>query len=203
MNKKVIITAMVMALSLGLMACGGNNDTVPPVVETPSGAETGTSDVETPVDSQTPTNNTGSNVDETMMSAVEVFDKYVAEFPELKFEEMELDKDSGKYYYKLEGSDSTGEYEFKINAHDGSLIKKEMDKEIDFSGEITKEHVAKIDSFVDQALADAGADAKLDEWTLKFDDGIVKIEIEIDMPDLSDLEYKYDVNTGALLEKDN
>lgn len=78
-----------------------------------------------------------------------------------------------------------------------------MDKEIDFSGEITKEHVAKIDSFVDQALADAGADAKLDEWTLKFDDGIVKIEIEIDMPDLSDLEYKYDVNTGALLEKDN
>ena len=208
MIKKFRIVSIVMALSLGLMACSGNDDSKipveePPVVEASSQTETVTPDAQTPVEPETPTDNAGSKIDETMMMAADIFEKYMMEFPELKFKEMSLDKDFSNYIYKLEGSDNTGEHEFKINAQDGSLIKKELDKDIDFTGEITKDHVAKIDSFVDQALTDAGSDAKLDEWSLKVDDKIVKIEIDIDMGLLKNMEYTYDVNSGTLLEKEN
>lgn len=120
----------------------------------------------------------------------------------MKFEALSLDKDFSSYVYKMEGFDGTSEHEFEINSLDGSLIKKEMDMDQDFEGEITREHVEKIESFVDKAKADAGVGATVYEWTLSYDDGRVLMEIEMKEIGKMDLEYIYDVDTGNLLEKD-
>ena len=212
MFKKFKVLSAVMVLSLGLMACGTNDDPEipvdgPPVMETPSEGDTTQTPsvdnpVDTPTDVETPGNTTNNEI-ETIMSAVEIFDKYTTEYPDLMFEELSLDKELNGYVYKIDAYDATSEHEFKINANDGSLIKKDTDNDSDSSGEITKEHVDKINSFVDQALADAGNDATLDEWTLSHDDGMVKIEIEVKLSMLNDMEYTYDVNTGTLIEKED
>ena len=87
---------------------------------------------------------------------------------------------------------------------DSSIIKESTDTDDDQDEmEITREQVAKVMDLVDLSLSEAGEDAKLKEWTIDGDDGMVKLEVEMDTDGLADMEYTYNIETGELIEKDD
>ena len=129
----------------------------------------------------------------------EAFDKFMELHPEAKIESLDLDKGLMDYQYVVEGYDTENEYEVKINPVNGEVISDETEAaELDDeNGEITKEHLAKVDSLIDKAKAEDASDSELDEWDISVDDGRVVIDIEI-----GTIEYSYDMDTEELIEKD-
>ena len=129
----------------------------------------------------------------------EAFDKFMELHPEAKIESLDLDKGLMTYQYVVEGYDTENEYEVKINPVNGEVIsdETEMAELDDENGEITKEHLAKVDSLIDKAKAEDASDSELDEWDISVDDGRVVIDIEI-----GTIEYSYDMDTEELIEKD-
>lgn len=129
----------------------------------------------------------------------ESFDKFMELHPEAKIESLDLDKGLMDYQYVVEGYDTENEYEVKINPVNGEVIsdETEMAELDDENGEITKEHLAKVDSLIDKAKAEDASDSELDEWDISVDDGRVVIDIEI-----GTIEYSYDMDTEELIEKD-
>ncbi len=103
--------------------------------------------------------------------------------------------------------DAAKEYEIRIHPGNGEVTKVGEEKDLidddDKEDLITKEHVEKIQALVDKSLIGAGEDVKLKEWTLDVDDGIAVLEVEVDVKDSNDIEYKYNVETGNLLEKNS
>ena len=128
----------------------------------------------------------------------EAFDKFMELHPEAKIESLDLDKGLMDYQYVVEGYDTENEYEVKINPVNGEVIsdETEMAELDDENGEITKEHLAKVDSLIDKAKAEDASDSELDEWDISVDDGRVVIDIEI-----GTIEYYYDMDTEELIEK--
>ena len=129
----------------------------------------------------------------------EAFDKFMELHPEAKIESLDLDKGLMDYQYVVEGYDTENEYEVKINPVNGEVIsdETEMAELDDENGEITKEHLAKVDSLIDKAKAEDASDSELDEWDISVDDGRVVIDIEI-----GTIEYSYYMDTEDLIEKD-
>ena len=129
----------------------------------------------------------------------EAFDKFMELHPEAKIESLDLDKGLMDYQYVVEGYDTENEYEVKINPVNGEVIsdETEMAELDDENGEITKEHLAKVDSLIDKAKAEDASDSELDEWDISVDDGRVVIDREI-----GTIEYSYDMDTEELIEKD-
>lgn len=129
----------------------------------------------------------------------EAFDKFMELHPEAKIESLDLDKGLMDYQYVVEGYDTENEYEVKINPVNGEVIsdETEMAELDDENGEITKEHLAKVDSLIDKAKAEDASDSELNEWDISVDDGRVVIDIEI-----GTIEYSYDMDTEELIEKD-
>ena len=129
----------------------------------------------------------------------EAFDKFMELHPEAKIESLDLDKGLMDYQYVVERYDTENEYEVKINPVNGEVIsdETEMAELDDENGEITKEHLAKVDSLIDKAKREDASDSELDEWDISVDDGRVVIDIEI-----GTIEYSYDMDTEELIEKD-
>ena len=82
----------------------------------------------------------------------EAFDKFMELHPEAKIESLDLDKGLMDYQYVVEGYDTENEYEVKINPVNGEVIsdETEMAELDDENGEITKEHLAKVDSLIEK-----------------------------------------------------
>lgn len=196
MFKKKRLLSLVAVSSLALAACGTTDDS--------SDADDATLPVAEQEDttSENPTDDVKNEENETM-DPVEAFDIFLDKYPNAKVTQIELEKDMDSFQYKVEGFEENTEYELKIDPTDGAIIKESIDTDDDHDdGEITREQTEKITGLVDQALADVEEDATLKEWQLDVDDGIVKLEIELNKPGLEDIEYKFNVDTGELIEKD-
>lgn len=200
-NKKgILVLALVLAIALTLIGC------TPGVKEDLDSAGDKIGDA---------TDKVSDNVDETLddaeeeiretnyeditVSPEEAFDSFLKLYPDAKVVEFDLDKDMMDYKYVIEGYDMENEYEVKINALDGEVISNDIelfDSE-DEVLEITKGHLAKIDSFIEMAKIEDGSNSNFDEWSISIDDGIVEIEIEIGIK-----EYVYDMDTEKLIEID-
>lgn len=208
MFKKKFVLPLALILILSLTAC---NTTEPvPVTDTPpiedpdelvdDAAMGGESPSEDSVDE----NLSRSEYNDIKITPEEAFDIYMEKYPDTKVKQVQLDEEMGNYLYKVEGFKDYTEYELEIDPIDGSILKEHMEEDDDMDSlEITRANVEKVAALVDRALAESGEDAKLEEWTIEIDDGIVELEIEIDKKGLDDVEYKYNVETGQLLEMDD
>lgn len=113
----------------------------------------------------------------------------------------EFDFEQGQFVYEVEFTAGGTEYEYRIKASDGAIIKKEM-KTVDAKGnaasvQITQEQAKEI------ALKDAGlaaADVTFTESKLDQDDQITVYEISFRT---ADTEYEYEINavTGVIYSK--
>ncbi|MGO1478216.1 PepSY domain-containing protein [Senegalia sp. (in: firmicutes)] len=140
------------------------------------------------------------------LSPQEAVDKFIESHADSKITEMQLDKNLNDYYYKIEGYDSDNDYEVKVNPVTGDIVSDDEDlidlDDDDDKGEITKDHIAKIDSILDKAMNESGEGSNIKEWSLEYDDNKLIFEVEIEK-DNNDIEYTYDLESGELIEKDD
>lgn len=199
MLKKIWLLSLILLLGLSLTACTESpSPTVDNEEQTPIVDEVEKTEAQ---DGKTSIN---IGYDDIKLSPIEAYGIYIEKYPNAKVTQVQLDKDLGSYVYKIEGIDNNKEYEISLNPVTGKIIKEDTDREVDNddNGEITKSHVEKIENLVNMALKDSGEASKVDEWSLEFDDGRIILEVEIDKKGLDDDEYKYDVETETLIEKD-
>lgn len=209
MFKKNTLLSLLAVSALALTACGTDDmdpDTPMPAVEeqedtSTDDATTDETTEETDAAAETPAADDYASL---TLQPEEAFDIYQDKYPNATITQIQLDKDMGSYVYKVEGFEGTMEYELKIDPMDGAILKEDIDTEDDMDDlAITREHVEKVMALVDQALADAGDGAMLEEWTLDMDDGIAKLDIDLDKTGMDDEERTYNVDTGELIEIDN
>lgn len=204
MFKKRTLVSLLAVGSFALAACStedGDMDTTTPAVE----EQEETTDEKTATE-ETVTEETDvleNDYENIKVTPEEAFDTFMDKYPDAKVKKVQLEQEMGGYVYKVEGFEGTMEYEIEIDPFDGSITKElsETDDDMD-DMEITREHVEKVKMLVDEALADAGAEARLEEWTIEMDDGRAELDIDIDKKGLDDEEHTYDVETGELIEID-
>lgn len=145
---------------------------------------------------------TGSVVyyEEIKVSVEDAYDMYKDKYPDAKINEIEFEYKHNTYEYEIEGYDGTMEYEMKIDAISREILDESSDHESDEHGEISRDQLADIDKYLKLAFEDAGEGYFLDEWKLKVKDDYVKFEVEL-KADGKKVKYKYDFETGELLEK--
>ncbi|OLS02747.1 peptidase propeptide and YPEB domain protein [Tissierella creatinophila DSM 6911] len=206
MLKKKLFLPLMIVLALALTACTTDNGNVkddtntPPVENEKPGDDNSDADV--------PGEDMGQKYGEIKIKPMEAFDKYMETYPDTMVSKLELDKEMGKYVYQVEGFDAEKEYELKMDPVNGDVLKEDTDSDVIDDGDddkeeaITKANVEKIEALIDKALNEAGKDANIDQWTLEVKNGKAILEVEIDKEGLDNVEYKYDVETGELVETD-
>ena len=226
MLKKICIILMVLVLALPLSACGGNsgnnsnnqmsqenstntNTTTNANANTDANISTNTNaNTDANISTQTDSSNTGATTnvgyEDIKLTPEEAYDIYAKKYPNTKVYKLALDLQGGSYEYEVEGYDDTNKYELKIEPVDGKILKEEQEKRDnnDKKGEITLENVSKIQELMDKALKDAGNSYKVDQWELKSENDKSVFEIEVVDSNDNDIEYKYNINTMELIEKD-
>ena len=208
MFKKKILLPFMIVLALTLTAC--TTDTVEPdnvkpdtepVEEKKVEEEKEETTDEVPVKDTKEEDIVAGEYGDVKIKPEEAFDTYMEKYPDTKVKKVKIDKEMGQYVYKIEGFDRDKEYEVKIDTIDGTITKDYVENDDDMDDiEITRVDVEKVMTLVDQALTEVGEDAVLEEWTIEVDDGIIELEVEIDKKGLGDLEYRYNVETGKLIE---
>ena len=199
-NKWLLSVACISVLSIGLMGCGDANDTQTGDPDTGDKIEDTGSDAKDSVDDgvkEAEDEVRDMTYEDIKIKPEEAFDKYMELHPDSKLTKVDLDKELMEYQYVIEGYDATNEHEVKLNPVDGEIVSddtEEVDVE-DKAGEITKEHLAKIDSIIDKAKEEDASDSKLDEWTVYVEDGKVIIDVEIGAT-----KYSYDMDTEEIIK---
>ncbi|MDO5754633.1 MAG: PepSY domain-containing protein [Tissierellia bacterium] len=139
---------------------------------------------------------------EEYLSIQEVLDIYEHEFPNTKIKKISFDEDDSIWRYKIEGFSDTEEYEIKIDANNGEILKKEKENESENKVAIEDQQIQNIQFLVDKAIEEAGDGYFLDEWEVEEDDGIIELEITVDNEQGDDIDYVYNLETKELIEKD-
>lgn len=134
------------------------------------------------------------------LTPVEIYNMFLDSKPGAKIEKMALDYDSKTYYYKVKGYDDKNEYEMKLDAVTGVIVKDKSELKDGKDREVTLAQIDRIEEMVSNALQDAGDDFESMEWEVEFDNDKPTLEIDVDR-NSNDLEYTYDLETGVLLEK--
>ncbi len=134
----------------------------------------------------------------------EVSTVFMGKYPNAGIYELELELEDGSYIYEVKGYDSNKKYELKVNSVDGSIIKEKVvpNEGAINKGKLVLEDVDKIQELIDRTVGDAGKDYKIKEWNLKHKNGLIIFTVEMLNDKNQEIEYKYDVNTGELLEKE-
>lgn len=157
-------------------------------------------------------NSTGSTADTTATSdatitvtladAIKMFnDKY----PGVKIDEFSFKKDNNTYCYEISGFDDKSEYEFEIDATNGTILKDnvEADNTADNTA-INLDLISEIESLIDSSLKEAGADYHLDSYSVEFDKAgnFNKLSIDLEKATGEDMEFDYNLDTKELVKKD-
>jgi uncharacterized membrane protein YkoI len=210
MFKKLMITGCTLLL---LTACGTDqteeNGSTTNQTSTTSEANT-TNQTETNNESSavkdssnasTPNESTTVDITNPTVSMTEAVNVFKEAHPDAKIESVDLDNDSGRLHYDIDGFDSSKEYETEIDATTKEIKENEVDTErendesIDFSAIIDPA----------EAIEIASTRAEVDGltptgWSLEADDGKQKYTIEYDEMNDSDIEIKINAITEEILE---
>ncbi len=123
-----------------------------------------------------------------------------------KFSKTELDNDDGKKYYEIEFKAKGYEYDYKIDAKSGAVLKSDKEKDDDYVEPISKTETSEISKSKAKkaALSHAGvksSDATFDRIELDKDDGKKYYEIEFKAKGY-EYDYEIDAQSGAVLKSD-
>ena len=210
MFKKLMITGCTLLL---LTACGTDqteeNGSTTNQTSTTSEANTtnqtetnnGSSAVKDSSNTSTPNASTTMDITNPTVSMTEAVNVFKEAHPDAKIESVDLDNDSGRLHYDIDGFDSSKEYETEIDAttkeikENGVDTERENDESIDFSAIIDPA----------KAIEIASTRAEVDGltptgWSLEADDGKQKYTIEYDEMNDSDIEIKINAITEEVLE---
>lgn len=116
---------------------------------------------------------------------------------------IELETEHGKKIYEVDFILENTKYEYEIDAKDGSIIKKEVEKKKENTSE-SNQNVISIEEAKEKALSDASLDAGSVTFVKEkkdYDDGILVYEIEFYTS--KNINYEYEINavTGEIRKK--
>lgn len=131
------------------------------------------------------------------------FDGFKKLHPDAKVESFQLEVEDGKAYYKVEGYDAKNEYEITVDAVTGEIVKNEAkaEKTSDKTADIQLAMLESVDKFMEEALKDAGQGYEAGEYEVELDNGKYVVNVEV-VKGKKDITYKYDLESGKLIEKD-
>lgn len=224
MNKKILIATLGLSLVLTLSACSGEKNKA--AEETKNATEGTKNAAEVTTNNKAKVSEESKNAqgtetvdpskaeviaDKSMsldlsaakLTKEEAFDNFKKLHPDAKVESLGLEAEGPNLLYKIDGYDAEKEYEVTINAVTGDVIKDEFEVEKTQGNvaDVKKDMLAKIDGFVEKAIAEAGDGFIATDYTLEFDNGKYLVEVEVEK-DGKDISYAYDLATGKLVEKD-
>ena len=218
MNKKILITTLGLGLALTLSACGQKTEKAEPAnsevkVEenVNKNANKNMADAETKEESTNKNMADAETKEETAVNKGAVanldrgiaFDGFKKLHPDAKVESFQLEVENENAYYKVDGYDAKNEYEVTVNAMTGDIVKDESEAENTSAktADIQLEMVESVDKFMELALKDAGQGFEAGEYEVEFDNGVYVVNVEV-VNGNKDVTYKYEFETGKLLEKD-
>ena len=131
------------------------------------------------------------------------FDGFKKLHADAKVESFQLEVENGKAYYKVDGYDAEKEYEVTVDAVTGEIVKDEFEAENTSAktADIQLNMIEAVDKYMDEALKDAGQGFEAGEYEVEFDDGKYVVKVEV-VNGNKDITYKYDFESGKLIEKD-
>lgn len=132
-------------------------------------------------------------------------DKFNQKYQNKQLSEISLDDEHGKYVYEVKGFDDTKEYEVKVNAKTGKVVKSESEKrdrgeeeyQLDPGKVISRDEASKI-------AEDAAKKGKSREWELKQEKDKAVWEVKV-VDGRHATEVTIDAGSKAVIstEKDN
>ena len=199
MNKKLIL---VLGLSFVLTACGNKAENTK--TNTATENKTNSTVVENKTDGESKATEEVVKYEDIKVTPEDASKIFRDNYKGVKLKDISLDNEYDSYVYKVSGATETEEYEIKIHPVTSEIVKEKIEKDNEFIDdfEILSEDLAKINPLVEKALADAGEGYTLYEWDIEVDDGRKELNIELKDKSGKDVEYKYNVETEELIEKD-
>lgn len=191
--KKLTVFVLLLLLTFALVACTGNNP------NTNGGGHT----IGMKPDSTETQENIHhiSTMNRATITPMDAYDLYMENFPNTKVKKVQLNQENQLYVYEVEGFDDTNEHEVKMNSETGEIIHKKSELDAGPHQEISKEFLTNVTKLVEHALQEVGEQAVLDSWEVENEHGIIVLEIEIDLPNGQDVDYKYNLETEELIKQ--
>lgn len=206
MNKKILMATLGLGLALTLTACGPKNEKADApnsknnaAVEASANKNASKNKADAQTKEETAINKGAvANLDRGI-----AFDGFKKLHPDAKVESFQLEVEDGKAYYKVEGYDAKNEYEITVDAVTGEIVKNESkaEKTSDKTANIQLAMLESIDKFMEEALKDAGQGYEAGEYEVELDNGKYVANVEV-VKGKKDITYKYDLESGKLIEKD-
>lgn len=191
---------IVLALSLTLLVTACGNQASQPAKDDDQGSASAKTE-------QSDTNEAGQatekDITQAQASKEAAFDKFKELHADMDLTQFALSYENGRLVYDLEGQMEGQEAELVLDANDLSVIKDDLDKDDDTNVDpaISKDMLDKIDALVDKAVKDRDG-AYAIGYSLSHDDGLWVLEVESKDQSKQEVEYKYNLETGDLIEKD-
>lgn len=193
-NIKLIIATLVVLLFVSACAPTSNDGTQED--KTPAEKEP-----ETPGEENTETSYYYDDF-QVGVDAEEIYNKFMDAHEGLEVSEIELSLKNNFYVYEIEGFSGSEEFEAEYDAQTGDLIQLETDTYDGDKKPLIKDDLNFIKKYFDRSFEDVGEGYHLKEWTLKHKDKMKIMEIEIVNEMNEEIEYKYNVDSDELIEKD-
>lgn len=217
MNKKILMTTVGLGLALTLSACGPKNQALNTKNEktnntaTTANANKNAAAKENANKNANKSMNDAQTKEETAVNKGAVanldrgiaFDGFKKLHADAKIESFGLDVENGKAYYTVDGYDAKNEYEVKVDAVTGDIVKDEVEAENTSNkvADVQIHMVEAVDKFMDEALKDAGQGYEAGEYEVEYDNNKYVVSVEV-VNGNKDITYEYDLETGKLIEKD-
>lgn len=206
MNKKILMTTLGLGLALTLTACGPKNEKADntnaknnAAVEANANKNANKKAADAQTKEETAINKGAvANLDRGI-----AFDGFKKLHANAKVESFQLEVENGKAYYKVSGYDAEKEYDVAVDAVTGDIAKDEFEAENTSAktADIQLNMIEAVDKYMDEALKDAGQGFEAGEYEVEFEDGKYLVKVEV-VNGNKDITYKYDFESGKLIEKD-
>lgn len=148
---------------------------------------------------------TATNDATITVSPADAIMKFNEKYPDVKIDEFSFGKENKTFIYEINGFDDNSEYEFEIDATDGTILKDntEKDNTADKTA-INLDLISEIQPIIDKSLTEAGSDFYLDSYSVEFErtGNFNKLDIELENSKGQDIEFEYNLDTKELIKKD-
>lgn len=139
------------------------------------------------------------------VSPAEAIKKFNEKYPDVKIDEFSFGKENKTFIYEINGFDDNSEYEFEIDATDGTILKDNTEKDNTADNTaINLDLISEIQPLIDKSLTEAGSDFYLDSYSVEFErtGNFNKLDIELENSKGQDIEFEYNLDTKELIKKD-
>ena len=153
-------------------------------------------------DKNTPTDTDEDN-NEDEIDELTAYNLFVDLYHDPVVTKVEYEKHNDEAYYTIKGFRDVKDLKTKFYKSNGK-VKEDIQESVsnhDNDISIQPEHIKLIKPIIDDARKNADADAVLKEWSLESEKGKLRLEVEIDQA--NDTEIKYDLDSGQVIETDD